>query len=341
MIINNWNKYLNFFSSSQRDLYFTEEYHILNSGAEDMPSAFLYQENNKIFLLPFLSRTHYHQNLGLIRDFESAYGYGGPLINTDNTEFIIKALNHLKLELSSAGYIAGFIRFHPLLRNHLYFDFIGNIVENRKTIAIDLTGTEEEIWNSEIHTKNRNVIKKGYKEGLVFYIDNKFEYLNNFLELYYQTMEKVNAEKFYYFEYSYFQKLKELLPKSFISTIIYNNQIISSAIILQAEKYGHYHLAGSDKNHLSVSPNNLLLWETAKELKRKGITKFHLGGGTESDPENSLFKFKKKFSKSDHTFYIGKIIFDNEKYQVLCKQWERDNPNKINLYGNRLLKYRY
>ena len=340
-ITGSWNNYLGMFAPEQRDIYFTEEYLRLNAAAGEQARAFVYTEGDKVMLFPFLAREHETCDGVKIRDFETAYGYGGPIYNTDDDAFIKKALIAFKNEMADEGYLAGFIRFHPMLDNQRYFDMIGDVIYDRKTIAINLSAPIDDVWMNEIHTKNRNVIKKGSKEGLTFTADYEYKSLDRFKNLYTATMDKLGADSFYYFSDEYFHNFKKLFPRSFIGCVNFENEIIAAAIFFFDGIYGHYHLAGSNINLLSLSPNNFMLWEAAKELKKRGVKRFHLGGGMDSDESNSLFQFKRKFSKNTCDFYIGKLIFDNNTYIEVCRRWEERNPDKAAHYGNRLLKYRY
>lgn len=111
---------------------------------------------------------------------------------------------------------------------------------------------------------------------------------------------------------------------------------------MYSEKYGHYHLEGSNHGYSSLGANNLLLWKTACEMRKMGVELFHLGGGYDSEPDNSLFKFKKAFSNNTQDFYIGKDIINRAAYQEICASWEnRSSDSKIEKYKKFLLKYRY
>lgn len=341
MFTSQWNKYLDRIGIENKDLYFTESYHKLCASDNDQTEAFVYVEDENVFVFPFLSREIKSPSGETVRDFESAYGYGGPVYNNDDPLFLKRAYDRFKEEARNGKYVCGFVRFHPLLNNQVLFDEFGQLIYDRHTIAIDLSGSEDEIWMSEIHTKNRNVIKKGAKAGLTFEADYSFENLSDFVRLYRATMDKLSADEFYYFDDKYFQSFKELFPNSFLGCVRLNGDVIAAAIFMYEGKYGHYHLAGSDVTKLNYSPNNFMLWEAAKELKKHEVELFHLGGGINSDENNSLFQFKHKFSKSLQDFYIGKVIFNADLYNELCEDWEKHNPEKVELLGNRLLKYRY
>jgi len=255
--------------------------------------------------------------------------------------FISEALQSFYNHCQNNNYIAGFVRFHPLLNNTLGYKQIGTVIDDRKTVAINLQYAEEEIWLKEIQTKNRNTIKKGIKNGLQFIEDVDFKYLTDFIRLYNATMLKLGADDFYYFDESYYCKFKEEIKNSFLGVVTYNNEVISIAIFFYSKDYGHYHLSGSNKEYLSLCPNNFLLWEAAKIFKRKGMKYFHLGGGTNSDENNSLLEFKRKFSEKSYDFCIGKTIFNDTIYQLLCSKWEKSNKEKTQILKSHLLKYKY
>ena len=155
-------------------------------------------------------------------------------------------------------------------------------------------------------------------------------------------MDKLSADGFYYFEDSYYDNLKKGITDSFIGCVQnYEGQIISAAIFMYNGPYGHYHLSGSDKSHLAISPNNFMLWNAAIELQKRGVKRFHLGGGTDGNEDNSLFLFKHKFSKDTCQFYIGKLVFNQGLYNTICADWEARNPDKAEQYKYHLLKYKY
>lgn len=336
----NWNKYLEYIPSELQDLYFREEYVKLYETENEKGCCFVYQDRGYIMLFPFLRRIFEYRG-NTYSDFETAYGYGGPISNNHEEGFMTTALQAMLAKAAEENFVCGFVRFHPLLVNWNSFNNIGRLIPDRKTIAIDLTGGIDATWMNEIHTKNRNVIKKGEKNGLEFIVDNDFSYLKEFEFLYNSTMDKLRADGFYYFEHRYYEQLKDTIHNRFLGIVKYEDKVVAGAIFFYQLPYGHYHLAGSDKSFLKLSPNNFLLWGAAKELANRGVKHFHLGGGTDSSDENSLFLYKRKFSKHEYQFSLGKIIFNQVVYDDICADWESTNSEKAEKLKNVLLKYKY
>jgi len=166
--------------------------------------------------------------------------------------------------------------------------------------------------------------------------------LKEFINLYDSTMDKLSADGFYYFDDAYYDNLKRGITDSFLGCVQNSEgQIISAAIFMYSGPYGHYHLSGSDKSQLAISPNNFMLWNAAIELQKRGVKRFHLGGGINGDEENSLYQFKRRFSKDTCQFCIGKLVFNPELYETICADWGTKNPEKAEHYKHHLLKYKY
>ena len=335
-----WNQYLDLIPAEHQDLYFREEYVRLYETDKEKACCFVYQDGDSIMLFPFLRREFQFKG-NTYYDFETAYGYGGPISNDHSGTFMTAALEAMSEKALSENFVCGFVRFHPLLENWDYFDKVGRLIMDRKTIAIDLSDGIEATWMNEIHTKNRNVIKKGEKNGLEFIVDEDFYYLTEFEDLYNSTMDKLEADGFYYFDPSYYNQLKNTIQNRFLGIVKHEGKVVAGAIFFYQLPYGHYHLAGSDKSALKLSPNNYLLWAAAKELTRRGVKHFHLGGGTDGSEENSLYQYKRKFSKHEYQFALGKMIFNPSLYEDICVEWAAANPEKADKMKNILLKYKY
>ena len=336
-IAEKWDHFLDRFGEDEKDIYYTEGYVKLYETDIDKAMCIVCESENSIALMPFLRR-----KIGAYYDFETAYGYGGPIFHADSEDWIREALGAMKQYFTEQKYLCGFMRFHPILGNAEACKVGIPVFSDRKTIRIDLTEKNDDIWMNQITSKNRNMIRKAEKQGVEFCAEYDYAAMTDFIALYRSTMERLQAEEFYFFSDDYFAEYKKNMQnKGFLGRVCLNGKTIGAALFMTCGPYGHYHLAGSDRNYSSLGINNFLLWTAALEMKKQGIRSFHLGGGTTSDPENSLYRFKRSFSHLENDFYIGKWIFDEDAYEKTAARWETEKPDLIPLFGNRLLKYRY
>lgn len=339
-ISNKWNHILDKYFATIGDVYFTEEYVKLYETDTIKAQCFIYEEGSNAYLFPFLLEPVNIQPEYF--DLETPYGYGGPISSTSNKEFISKAVSELIGSLKHRKVIAAFFRFHPLIGNHELLGTETKILPDRKTVSIDLNPDINEIWKTQIHSKHRNAIRKSQKEGLVYEVDQDLKNINEFKRIYGETMKKVGASDFYFFSNEYYDKVLSCLKShTFLAYAKYSGKIISASLFFTYNSFSHYHISGSDVNYLHLNPNGFLLFETMKYLKTMGVSMFHLGGGSDSTPNNSLFKFKNRFSKNQHQFYIGKMLINPHVYNQVCKIWETKHDEETCLkFKNIFLKYK-
>lgn len=337
IITESWNSYLEKFSSEKKDIYYFEEYVKLYENETGKALCAVCLEEENVLLMPFIRK-----EIDGFYDFETAYGYGGPISNTDDINWISKALKDMQKYLDKEQYVCGFIRFHSLLGNVVLCENQMATYFDRNTVAIKTDLTEEDIWANQITSKNRNMIRKAEKNGLVYKAEYDFASIDEFVRLYNATMSRLEAEDFYFFDDKYYKDFVEKFKgKAFLGTVRKDGELICAALFMYSGDYGHYHLEGSNHAYSNLAANNLLLWKTALEFGKLGVKEFHLGGGYNSEPDNSLLKFKKSFSNNMKEFHIGKWIFNEQKYSELKKAWSEKYPEKVDKYGRLLLCYRY
>ncbi|MBN1038440.1 MULTISPECIES: peptidoglycan bridge formation glycyltransferase FemA/FemB family protein [unclassified Clostridium] len=324
-----WNEYINKLPLSFRDIYFKSEYYKLyENGKDKVAKLFVYEEEDNLAIYPFImSKIKGYDLKNEYYDIETAYGYGGPLANTKNLVFLNEFEDAFREFCKKNNIIAEFVRFHPLLNNHTIFISDIKVCHNRTTTYINLNKSIDDIWSQDIISKNRNVIRKAKKSGLV----TEFSFdLNEFKKVYIETMDRLNAGKNYYFNDKYFDDLNKL--EHVCINVKLNDITVASGIFLQGDEIFHYHLSGSLKEYLKYCPNNLLLWTAIEYGKNAGFSKFHFGGGLTDSENDSLYKFKKSFCKDVSEFYIGKRIHNKEIYYYLIKKWEDKNDKNAELF---------
>lgn len=263
-------------------------------------------------------------------DITTPYGYGGFIIEGILNESNLKKLNEEYRDYCrSKNIISEFVRFHPVLENSKINSGIYEVIDLGKTITMKLI-SKEQIWN-DLSSKNRNVIRKAINSGVEIFWGRSPELIDEFIPLYNSTMSKDDATGYYYFNKEFYNSiLEDLKYNSMIFYALYNQMIISIAIILFGNGNMHYHLSASHREYQNYAATNLLLYEAACWGYENGYKSFHLGGGLGSK-EDSLYKFKKPFNKNSETYFsIGKKVFNQEKYDGLTKLRLQENEDDCN-----------
>ncbi|MBF0619623.1 MAG: GNAT family N-acetyltransferase, partial [Candidatus Omnitrophica bacterium] len=217
ILTSQWGTHLDRLGFGQ-DIYFSESYLRLAAGLGETPECFVYEEKDEFFLFPYIKKPVSILDQEAY-DFESAYGYGGPLTNSMDRGFISRAVQEMFIEMRRSKLIAGFIRFHPLLANEEIFAGQKDIhvLFDRKTVFMDLSVGQEVLWKEHLHPKHRNAIREAENSGLLFEIDEELRLLDQFKMLYFETMDRVGADRYYFFDDRYFDALKSLGKNVFIA----------------------------------------------------------------------------------------------------------------------------
>ena len=269
-------------------------------------------------------------------DWETPYGYGGPLCDVDiSKESQLLFLEEIKMYCKEHNIVSQFVRFHPMLNN---FGCLNMVLENRylrDTIYIDTS--DKDLIMKNMDSKNRNMVRKAIKNEVTVVQKDITEY-DDFVDLYIATMRKNNADEYYIFGNDYFEYLSNMKENACMFYAMYEDKPISGAIMFYNKHSMHYHLSGSDVLYRQFSPSNLMLYEAALWANSRGIKGFHLGGGM--NPDDSLFGFKKQFNKNGRLpFYVGRTIFSQEKYdELLAKRKAADDT--FDIENSFMIQYR-
>lgn len=254
-------------------------------------------------------------------DFATPYGYGGWIIEGDDTESLFRAyLDWLK----NNGIISEFVRFHPLMKNHGACRDFYEIVRLGKVVHMDLSSPEI-IWTN-LTSENRNRNRKAVKNGVRVYHDNFPDIYEKFRVIYNKTMDRDHAAPYYYFEPVFYRSVLDELPQN--SQVFWaekDEQVIAASIMIYANGHMSYHLGGSLEEFNSLAPNNLILLTAACWGCTNGYKTLLLGGGVGAHDDN-LLRFKKTFYKGKlNHFFAGRKIIDQDKYSLLVKM--RNTPD--------------
>lgn len=330
--------------SECRDVYFTPEYYSLYQNYGDGEAhCFVFEKDGERVLYPFLINPITPLGYKLDKeyyDIQGAYGYNGIITSSEDTTFIAAFWDAFDAYCQENDIVAEFTRFHPLLNNQRLASPKMKTFFSRHTVSLDLTLSGNDIWKTQISSKNRNMIRKAEKEGVTIVESDDYE---TFKKLYDGTMTNLHAEEFYFFPQSYYDEYRQTFKdKSMLCLAMYDGKPIAGSMFMFSEDYAHYHLSGRDREYSRYAANNLILWYAIKKAKERGCKWFHFGGGTTGDESDSLLKFKKEFSKTETEFWIGKRVHNEKVYNEIVCQWQTNYPehfekNKVKLLGYRVI----
>jgi hypothetical protein len=342
--LNDWDRYAELFFQlyNNLDIY----YHPVFLKAEAdliQGEPFVYTQsdsNDNLLLYPFIKRKIPVNGFENYYDITSPYGYCGPVwIGTDRA-FRENAEFDLCNYLISENVINEFVRYHYLFNKELRFNRAISNIPNRKIVVSQGESTWENIWLNEYSATNRNLIRKLEKEKYLFYESNDSNVYDHFINMYYKTMQHVEAEKMYFFPRQYFLDLKSGLGNSLKLFIVEKDGIIfNAALFFSCGKIATYFLSARNLDFPKVAGTNFLLARVQERFYKEGFSIFNLGGGTNEDPLNLLLKFKSNFSKNTTDFIIGKRVHLPEIQNKILDLYQTQYSSCNKQFNKHLLQF--
>lgn len=303
------------------DFYHTYDYHELSIKDDEECILITYIENDTLIGLPFIVRqipsTEYS-------DITSVYGYAGPVSKNlsehfDNSKFL-EALN---ASLNDQNIVSVFSRLNPFIPfQSQILKGIGRIENIGKVVHIDLEKPLD-IQRQNYQRRIKSQINKARRLCNIKKSTSKEEMLE-FINIYYENMNRVEARDSYYFKPEYFLKFlesKSLNMDFLILTLKETDEIIGGALFIKTNNIVQYHLSGCKEAHLEVTPLKLLIDEMRIIATQEGYQHFNLGGGY-SSKNDSLLRFKMSFSKQLDDFCIWQHVVNQKIYDDLTNSKE-------------------
>ncbi|MFC3420002.1 GNAT family N-acetyltransferase [Salinicoccus hispanicus] len=309
-----------------RDIYFTKEYAEVNELIEhgEAISIEIQCEYGHITHTAIKREIDTGIDGEKYYDLITPYGYGGPVVHEYvNLKKLIEVFEETLMDYCDKhSIVSEFVRFHPLFQNQESFRSVYDVKYMRKTVGTDLISSTD-IFQSEFCATARRRVRKLVKdEKFSCILARGFHDIEDFIAIYNDTMDRHHATDFYYFDRAYFEGLKRKFGNRLVTTSVYfEGQIIAMGLYFISEDIIHDHLNGTLAEHLHHSPAYLLKYTMMNWAKANDFSLVHYGGGVSNAEDDSVLKFKKRFSNhTEFEFHIGMKIWNRTAYDALCRQ---------------------
>ncbi|WP_047546310.1 peptidoglycan bridge formation glycyltransferase FemA/FemB family protein [Psychroserpens sp. Hel_I_66] len=295
------------------DFYHTYDYHELSLNKDEECILMLYTENESKLGLPFIVRNISNSEF---KDITSVYGYAGPISKNVNENFNNEKFSKSLYDcLTELKIVSVFSRLNPFIP-HQYnvLKNIGHIETTGKIVNIDLD-QDLDLQRKNYQRRIKSQINKARRLCDVKKSSSKEEMLE-FIDIYYENMDRVEARESYYFNKEYFYKFLEsnsLNTDFLIVTLKETGEIIAGGLFVKTNNIVQYHLSGTKEEHLDLTPLKLLIDEMRIISTNENFNHFNLGGGYGSK-DDSLLRFKMSFSKKLTDFQVWRYIVNQDVY---------------------------
>ena len=309
------------------DFYHTFCYHNVVKQEEEVPILIVFSQNEHKIAIPFIKR----KIDDTYSDLTSIHGYLGPVVgklssNFDNRNFRREFINLLKDE----NIISVFSKLNPFIpEQDNVLKSLGSIEQIGELVYFD-QGLDDETQKSHYNKNARRSVNKLRKYAHVKIADTEME-IDFFIQMYYATMDRLNAKNLFYFKKEYFVNL--LNSKLFDAKILLaidneTNEIMGGALCTSSNHICHIELVCTNDKYFKSSPSKLIYDEARATLKSDTIKYLVLGGGS-GGREGSLMRFKSSFTQNFINFNVWKFISLPEVYEKLQTESQKSSDSNF------------
>lgn len=320
------------------DVYYRPGYTEAFASAEgSRPVALVIREGPSRVLIPLLIRD-FELDGKTVRDGVTPYGYGGllrlagPIEPGPRTATAI--LSGLRQWAIDSGLVSCSLRLHPLTEQdscwtnrRLGEDWLKTFPRGLTT-ALDLKKWEEDRGRIAGMDKGRRYDLNRSRAALsvrIFQGAAAIEELRAFRGLYRESMTRVHADRFFFFDDEYFDCLARELGEHFVLMMAYSkDEPVAGAIFLADRDFIHYHLAATNDEGRRIGAATLLIISACEWGRERGCLWIHLGGGVQ--PDDQLWAFKRSFGGKNSSYSYLTVVADPERYRSLTEQAETSWP---------------
>ena len=214
---------------------------------------------------------------GQYYDLITPYGYGGFWGEVSDWDKLNQAYTGYCMD---NHYICEFVRFELFTDYYKHYD--GEVETRTHNVVRSLEMPLDEMW-MDFKQKVRKNVKKANTYNLEILIENTDEHLEDFLRIYYDTMDRADAEGEYYFSKRFYENINQMTDNRMYFHVVYEGKIVSTELVIYGAENVYSYLGGTDRDFFDVRPNDFLKYEIIKWAKDKGLKNFVLGGGYGAD----------------------------------------------------------
>ena len=254
------------------------------------------------------------------RDAACVPGLTGPLVSDsslpDGVRHSIMQQFHDYLRQNKL--VSVYNRLHFLMGQEAFLSGYGEVHEEGIEVTVDLTAPPD-VQYSRYRENHRRDLNRLRKLGFICQEAGQ-ECLDDFLRVYYETMDIVGAAQLYYHDKGYFEYLMtELKDESRLFACKDGQTVVCAGFIASCNGHVHYLRGGTATEYRNLAPSKLMLDTVRVWGNSVGARVFHLGGGA-SGARDSLYRFKMGFGGQEHPCHTWRYVADPEVYDDLCRR---------------------
>ncbi len=291
---------------SEANVFFTEEYYNYTKQRNES----IYYLYNESYIIPIRVKKAFILRAGLL----------------DSEPFSLNSDNCYDVEKRFMNECCKYIKKNGLLdwiQTEITANFLeypdGSVVYGAGNFILDIENhTQDELFE-KLHSKNRNMVRRGEREGIFILRDGK-SLVSDYKIVEDQVWERNNQAPR---SMEYYNRIFKYMYNTSSFAVAYNKDNVpeAGAIFLYTKAMGYYH-HGASKTKPTPGAHNYLIWDEILYLKSLGVKKICFVGYRRekeiglNNKALGIQKFKEKFGGDVLLTYAFKYEFNSLKYKL-------------------------
>ena len=204
---------------------------------------------------------------------------------------------------------------------------LGFSVSKRWEFLINLDISEDELWK-KLHSKKRNLIRKGQKQNLSVKKAEHLEDVMEFRTLALETWQRKTIQGISFpgvAEEDYYKLLKSHLMDTGLGRLYLaydGKRPIAGSFFVGFNKKAYYMLSSASDQGLKKAAPDLILWTCMNDYQKQGYKVFNLGGVSERDlngqplEKSGLYHFKIRFGADVYPCFKGELVLRPKQFKL-------------------------
>lgn len=312
---------------SAGDIFSHPAYLTERAGTQALPRAVIFSHaSGAQVLYAFLQRPITQDACGRAvteecYDLTTPLLYGGPLLSMaageDESAVMTDFWTEFRSWARSENIISEFHRENPVTGG--LPGYPGSRREQAPHIVKQLAGKTEEELLLDASKDFRRKIRRTREAGMELLVDETAEHHDVFVDLYYATMRRRDADARFFYGQPFFEMMQQTFggQVSYLFAVV-DGRPVSAELVLCCGETGYAFLGATEESSLRTGANSFLSHSAFLYAQSRGVKNYVLTGGVTNTDEDSLLRFKLSMAKAGRrSYFTAQQVIDEQRYAQL------------------------
>ncbi|MDN5585853.1 MAG: GNAT family N-acetyltransferase [Brevibacterium sp.] len=253
-----------------------------------------------------------------LSDLITGLVYGGPIGDIAAADDLEWFWRKFAVWARENGVVSEFIRFSPVVEDRLG-PYPGTVRRQAPHVVRDLGGLGPEDLVAAMVSNSRRRYRRAIEAEYRTHIDDTGEMLDDFLDIYEENMDRVEAAPAFYFPREFFEEINRTFPGRFAYVFVLDgDEPVSATLMLYGDRTAYYYLSGCRTSALHSGAHVFAHIACMRSSLARGARHHVLTGGVTNTENDNLLRFKRHLVPDGLRDYLtGERIFLPEVYSRL------------------------